>query len=44
MKLNKLGISDYRKRLNGSIVHSNDATYKLHAPIVLDIINILICE
>ena len=45
MKLNKLGILNYGKRLNGSIVHSNDATYsKLHAPIVLNIIHMLLCE
>ena len=45
VKLNKLGIPHYGKKLNGSIVHSNDATYsKLHVPIVRNIINMLICE
>ena len=45
MKLSKLGIPYYGKKSNDSIVHYNDATYrKLHAPIVRNIINILICE
>ena len=45
MKLNKLGIPHYGKKLSDSIVHSNDATYiKLHVPIVRNIINTLICE
>ena len=45
MKLNKLGIPHYGKKLNDSIVHSNDATYsKLHVPIISNIINMLICE
>ena len=45
MKLNKLDIPYYGKKLNDSIVHYNDTTYrKLHAPIVRNIINILICE
>ena len=35
MKLNKLGIPYYGKKLKKSIVHSNGATYnKLHVPIV----------
>ena len=45
MMLSKLGIPYYGKKSNDSIVHYNDATYrKLHAPIVRNIINILICE
>ena len=45
MKLNKLGIPHYGKKLNDSIVHSNGTTYsKLHVAIVRNIINILICE
>ena len=45
MKLNKLGIPHYGKKLNDSIVHSNDATYsKLHVPIIRNVINMLICE
>ena len=45
MKLNKLGIPYYGEKLNDSIVHSNGATYsKLHAPIIRNIINMLICE
>ena len=45
MKLNKLGIPHYGKKLNDSIEHSNDATYsKLHVPIIRNIINMLICE
>ena len=45
MKLNKLDIPHYGKKLNDPIVHSNDATYsKQHVPIVRNIINMLICE
>ena len=45
MKLNKLGIPHYVKKLKDSIVRSNDATYsKLRVPIVRNIINMLICE
>ena len=45
IKLNKLGISHYGKKLNDSIVHSNDATFsKLHAPIVRNNMNMLIYE
>ena len=45
INLSKLGIPYYGKKSNDSIVHYNDATYrKLHAPIVRNIINILICE
>ena len=40
MKLNKLGIPHDGKKLNESIVHSNNATYsKLHVPTVRNIIN-----
>ena len=40
MKLNKLGIPHYGKKLKDSIVHSNDATYgMLHVTIVRNIIN-----
>ena len=43
MKLNKLGIPHYGKKLNDAIVHSNDAAYrKLHVPIVRNVINMLI--
>ena len=45
MKLNKLGIPHYGKKLSDSIVHSNDATYsKPHVLITRNIINMLICE
>ena len=41
MKLNKPGIPHYGKKLNNSIVHSNDATYsKQHIPIVHNIYTI----
>ena len=45
INLSKLDIPYYGKKLNDSIVHYNDATYrKLHARIVRYIINMLICE
>ena len=45
MKLNKLGIPHYGKKLNDSIVHSNEATYsELHVPFICKIVNMLICE
>ena len=46
MKLNKLDIPHYGKKLKDSIVHSNDATYnKLRdISIVRNIINMFICE
>ena len=45
MKLKKLGIPHYGKKLSDSIVHSNDATYsKPHVLITRNIINMLICE
>ena len=43
--IQKLSLPHYGKKLNDSIVHSNDATYsKLHVPIVRNIINMVICE
>ena len=52
MKLSKLGIPNYGKKYNDSIVHYNDATYRylltylpmMHVPIVRNIIIVLICE
>ena len=42
IKLNKQGIPYYGKKLNDSMVHSNDVTYsKLHVPIVCTIITIV---